>query len=713
MALAKPPQASLNFNILNPSSFIKEAKDLVVTSAQVWEKVAKITPQDATFTGAISPIIYDENTRTARQQFLKFLNSVSPSKELRDASHEAERILTRDQVDRWSREDVFRVVDAVWRKEETVEPESRLFLETLREQFLKAGNGLTDEDSKGRVQEGLQKIQVLKADYTKNLNSNVGGLWLTVDELRGVPAAHLERWKADGDRRWVDHKMPNLTPVLQNATRADVRQKVWTSWDNMMKDTNGPVLKDLLILRDEVARTLGYKHHAELRESERILKTDEALEFLDTIRVVFTELGTQELQSLKALKQKQVQEQGLDFEPSPDYFFSWDRAFYQRLAKLSTFHFDEDLVAQYFPFERALERMLLLLEALFGVKFAKYPSNSLEISTWHPDVLTYAVWNDEANGGCFLGYLYLDVFPRDYKYAHKGHYKLQPRFTREDGSRHYPASAFVANYSPPTAARPSLLKYKEVVSCFHELGHSLHNLTSETRHARFHGPAVPRDFVEIPSVMLEHVFWNREILRVVSGRHDSGEEQGGEQKLPDDLIDRLIAGRFANIGLSDLSNLLLSSYDLKIHSPADHDAVCNMNLKLEFNKLRKELCLMSGPEDLGLGLEATHGYSRFRFPTGYDSAYYTYLFRAQAFSYDIFETKFRPHLPSDSAKVAHTIGDIVTSELREEFGRFRQIVLRPGASVTSYLGMLKTFLGRDPIPDAFIQMLRVEAKGNR
>lgn len=426
MTLARPPQAPLNFNILDPSSFIKEAEDLVATSAQVWDKVAKITPEDATFTNAIFPIVYDENTRTARQQFLKFLNSVSPSEELRDASHEAERILTQDQVHRWSREDVFRVVDAVWRKEENVDSESRLFLEKLREQFLKAGNGLADEDAKSRAQEGLQRLQLLKAEYTKNHNSNVGGLWLTVGELQGVPAAHLERWKADGDRRWIDRKGPNLDPVLRYATRADVRQKVWMSWDSMMKDTNGPILKELLILRDEVARTLGYKHHAHLRESERILKTDEAIEFLDVISILLTELGTQELQPLKALKEKHVTDQGLDFEPSPDHFFLWDRAFYQRLAKLDTFQFDEDLVAEYFPFERALERMLSLLEGLFGVKFVKYPSGSPEITTWHPDVLAYTVWNDEVNGRGFLGYLYLDVFPRDYKYSHKGHYKLQP-----------------------------------------------------------------------------------------------------------------------------------------------------------------------------------------------------------------------------------------------------------------------------------------------
>ena len=181
--------------------------------------------------------------------------------------------------------------------------------------------------------------------------------------------------------------MPNLTPVLKHATRPEVRQKVWLAHDNMMKDTNGPVLKELLLLRDETARTLGYKHHADLRESERILKTDEALELLKVMRTVLTEVGTQELQTLKALKKTHAQGQ----TPLPDKFFLWDKAFYQRLAELDTFKLDEDLVAEYFPFEKSLERMLLLLEALFGVKFVKYPSGSPDITTWHPEVLAYAV----------------------------------------------------------------------------------------------------------------------------------------------------------------------------------------------------------------------------------------------------------------------------------------------------------------------------------
>lgn len=180
----------------------------------------------------------------------------------------------------------------------------------------------------------------------------------------------------------------------------------------------------------------------------------------------------------------------------------------------------------------------------------------------------------------------------------------------------------MANFTPPSANRPSLLKSGEVVSLFHEIGHALHNLLSKTHIAAYHGTAVPRDFVEVPSKMLEHVFWSRELVRMVSGHFESLNE---EEKLPDAMLDKLIESRFAYVAQGDLSNLLFSLFDLKIHTPESHEALTSMNLPLEFNTLRKELLLLSGPEDLGFGLEHIHSYCRLRFPIGYSSAYYTYL----------------------------------------------------------------------------------------
>ncbi|EHK18142.1 uncharacterized protein TRIVIDRAFT_45218 [Trichoderma virens Gv29-8] len=618
------PQPPPDFT-LDPASIVQHTELLIAASAKVWDAVAQISPDEATFSNAILPLICDENDRMSISPQLGFLHNVSPLKELREASKEARKILNRDSIGRFSRADVFRVVNAVWQKHESLDPESRLYVEKLQTQFIKTGQGLTDEAVKAKVKDNLVKINELENEHIRNLDSDVGGLWLTLDELQGVPQSHLDRWKAEGDKRWIDHKIPNYTAVMQHALRDDIRQKVWLDMENRAKGLNGAGLKEILVLRDEVARALGYKHHAELRESDRILKTDDAVHFLNRIRDVLQELGTCELESLKALKAKKTREEQSQDAPLSEQFFPWDRPFFQRIAKQNSLQVDQDEVAEYFPFDRCLSRMLSILGALFGVKFLKYSRDAPQITTWHEGVDVYSVWDEEAQGGHFLGYLYMDVFPRDNKYGHKGMFKMRPGYERQDGSRNYPCSAFMTNYSPPSATRPSLLKIAEVVSCFHELGHTLHNLTSKTKYARFHGSSVPRDFVEIPSIMLEEIFWNPHVVRMISGHYLTEQDSETEKKLPEDIIERLIADQFAHTGLGNLSTLHFSMFDLLIHTPSDHQAICDMNLAVEFNKLRREICLVSGPEDIGYEADFVHSFCRFRFPIGYDTAYYTYL----------------------------------------------------------------------------------------
>ncbi|KAL7942488.1 hypothetical protein V8C42DRAFT_331141 [Trichoderma barbatum] len=700
------PQPPPDFT-LDSASIVQQAELLVTASAKVWDAVAQISPEAATFAVAISPLIRDENDRMSISPQLGFLHNVSPSKELREASKEARNILNNDSIGRFSRPDVFRVVDAVWQRNEPLDPELRLYVEKLRRQFIRTGQGLTDEVAKAKVKENLIKINELENEHIRNLDSDVGGLWLTLDELQGVPQSHLDRWKADGDKRWIDHKIPNYTAVMQHAVRDEIRQKVWFDMENRAKDLNGASLKEILVLRDEVARALGHRHHAELRESDRILKTDDAIGFLNRIRVVLQELGMHELESLKALKAKKTQQEQPQNAPVSEPFYPWDRPFFQRLAKQNSLQVNQDEVAEYFPFERCLSRMLSILGALFGVKFLKYPRDVPHITTWYEGVDVYSVWREDTEGGDFLGYFYMDMFPRDHKYGHKGMFKLRPGYERQDGSRNYPCSAFMTNYSPPSTTRPSLLKIGEVVSCFHELGHALHNLTSKTKYARFHGSSVPRDFVEIPSIMLEYIFWNLHVVRMISGHYLTEQDSEDEKKLPEDVIDRLIADQFAHTGLGNLSTLHFSLFDLLIHTPPDHEAICNMNLAAEFNRLRKEICLVQGPEDIGFEADYVHSFCRFRFPIGYDTGYYTYLL-SRSLSYDIFKTKFQPLLPSEALSITKSsnVDELISHELRQEFRRYRDIILAPGSNVVSYMGLLKEFLGRDANHEAWIQMLQ-------
>jgi metallopeptidase MepB len=179
---------------------------------------------------------------------------------------------------------------------------------------------------------------------------------------------------------------------------------------------------------------------------------------------------------------------------------------------------------------------------------------------WHEDVKILSFWDDEEEGGSFVGYLYLDLHPRLGKYSHAANFSLQPGFLFPNGSRRYPATALVCNFSKPTPTKPSLLKHDEVVTLFHELGHGIHDLAGRT-YSCFHGTSVVRDFVEASSQMLEHWCWTPSQLKSLSKHYLTGEP------IPDDLIEKQISVKHVNDALFNLRQLHFGIFDMTVHTP--------------------------------------------------------------------------------------------------------------------------------------------------
>jgi len=180
------------------------------------------------------------------------------------------------------------------------------------------------------------------------------------------------------------------------------------------------------------------------------------------------------------------------------------RRYYDRLLLEQKYQLDAQKIAEYFPLDHTINGMLKIFESLFGLEFVQVTDDGKNV--WHEDTKQYRVYNEKPSDGSeqtFVGWLYLDLHPREGKYGHAANFNLQPGFTGKDGKRHYPATALVCNFSKPTPTKPSLLKHDEVVTLFHELGHGIHDLVAITHYSRFHGTNVVRDFVEAPSQMLE------------------------------------------------------------------------------------------------------------------------------------------------------------------------------------------------------------------
>ena len=300
---------------------------------------------------------------------------------------------------------------------------------------------------------------------------------------------------------------------------------------------------------------------------------------------------------------------------------------------------------------------------------------------WHEDVKVFSVWDEEAEGGSFVGYLYLDMHPRNGKYPHAANFSLQPGFIQKNGSRRYPATALVCNFSKPTATKPSLLKHDEVVTLFHELGHGIHDLSGRTKYARFHGTSVVRDFVEAPSQMLENWCWTPSQLKSLSSHWETGAQ------IPDDLIAKQISVKHVNDALFNLRQLHFGIYDMTIHTPSSHKEAEDFNLSAMYNSLRTQISGIQGPEVDGLKADWGKGQATFgHLIGGYDAGYYGYL-SSQVYSMDMFYSVFKKDPMS-----------------KVEGRRYRHMVLEKGGSQEE-MKTLEDFLGRKPSTEAFYREL--------
>lgn len=428
---SKPPQ-SPPFISYTPESLAATADRLIANLVRVWDHVALIPESEATFEISIQPLVDEENQRLTESRVVYFLSSASTSKDVRVAAKNASTAVTQATIPQLTRDDVFRVVSAVSRRSEcqTLPPETQLYLRKLMHEFKMNGLGLEDPEARARLKrDNLRLVEVLR-EYIMNLNADVSGIWLCLDELEGLPPNAIERIKGtekDG-KYWVNFKTPNRVAMLNHAKNAAVRRIYYTAWDNRLKDSNGPLLTEMLQLRHKTAKSLGYENFAESRNSERMLSTAQASSFLSGVSQQLLEHGRQELSQLAALKESDVVSLSKDLkdESSMNAVFRWDFSYYNRLAKDGGFQLSGDKVSEYFSFQLVLPKLFQMFSLLFGLRFVILSDTDQPVETWHPDVMPIAVWDEAEEGGGFLGYLFIDPYPREGKYGHVGQFGLQP-----------------------------------------------------------------------------------------------------------------------------------------------------------------------------------------------------------------------------------------------------------------------------------------------
>lgn len=714
-----PPQLPPKFTATK-ESLIRDTKRLIERSRAVQDGVvANNTLDTATFASVVLPGAHDDNKMAIESHIIGFYNAVSTNKELRDASSEAEQLLDDFGIESSMREDVFNLVDAVLKKGAQLDPESQRLLDKDHKSFIRNGLSLPAGEKRERFKEIKQRLSQISIAFSKNLNEENGGLWFAPEELDGVPDDVLSGLKkGEGEHEgklWLTFKYPDLFPTLKYATNAETRKTVFVANENKCPE-NVALFREAILLRDEAARILGYDSHAQFRIEDKMAKTCKTVDdFLADLRLRLAPGGKKEIEKLKELKKQDTSERGLT-GPLTEGYYLWDNRYYDRLMLEKDYQLDHQVIAEYFPLQTTIQGMLNIFEELFGLAFVEIVGEEDRAAladggkgsdiVWHDEVQIFSVWDDEGEGAGFVGYLYLDLFPREGKYGHAANFNLQPGYMDESGKRRYPATALVCNFSKPTPKKPSLLKHEEVVTLFHELGHGIHDLVSRTTYSRFHGTNTVRDFVEAPSQMLENWCWTPSQLRSLSHHYSylspeyeaaykesSGSDKKPSEKIPNSLVANLISTKHVNDALFNLRQLHFGTFDMTVHEPASHADLEKLDITETYNSLRQEISQLDGPEALdgekkgdwhwGNG-QATFGH----LIGGYDAGYYGYL-SSQVYSTDMFYSVFKsdPMNPKEGRRYRHT-------------------VLERGGSKEE-MEILEEFLGRKPQTEAFYRELGI------
>ena len=586
----------------------------------------ELKPQDATFDNVMLPGELLGNEESLETEVLMFYQAVSESQELRDASTEAQKIAKDYSVEASMREDIFQLVKAVYEKKEKLDPESAKLLDESYKDYIKMGLNLPEGSKRDRFKEIKLRLGSLETDFERNLAEEKGGVWFTPEELTGVPTDVTSSWeKGTGETEGklkMNFAYPNLFPTFKYAQNAETRKTAYIANTNKLLK-NKPIFQEVIALRDEAARILGYPNHATLRIENKMAKTPKRVnDFLSDLRQKLQQGGATEKKALTELKKSDLQSRGISKDNFDGHYWLWDNPYYNRLMLEKDYSVDHEKLAEYFPLSTCIAKMLEIFEQLMGLSFVEVvgkdrdalsPDGDGSHIVWHQDCHLFTVWDSEDQGGNFSGYLYLDLHPRPDKYKHAANFNLQPGYINRDGSRRYPATALVCNFSPPTKTKPSLLKHDEVTTLFHELGHGIHDLVGRTKYSRFHGTNVVRDFVEAPSQMLENWCWTPGQLKSLSNhysylspeyeatwRENSPKDaQQPDKTLPDDLIDKLVKSKHVNDALFNLRQLHFGIFDMTIYQPENHEQATSWDFAELYNKLGYDIQHLDTPVQLG------------------------------------------------------------------------------------------------------------------
>lgn len=434
--------------------------------------------------------------------------------------------------------------------------EDNRLLEKTYKDFLRNGANL-NENKKERYREITQKLSQLTVDFGENVLAETNDYFLHItkeEDLSGLTSDVIEQAKADAENRklegWViTLQFPSFGPFMKYANNRELRKEVFFAFGTRaLKDNkynNTEIIKQIVSLRLELAQVLGFSTYADFVLSNRMAESTERVNtFLEDLLKASMPVAQKEFEEM----QNFAKSEGLS-----DDLQAWDWSFYSEKLKKQKYDIDDEATRPYFELEKVEKGVFDLATTLYGITLKA----NTTVPVYHPDVKVFEAY--DANGA-FLSLLYMDYFPRESKKGGAWMTEYQQQCINDAGENIRPHVSLVFNFTKPTKTKPSLLTYTEVTTLLHEFGHGLHGMLSNCKYESLAGTNVYRDFVELPSQLLENWADQKEWLEQIAVHFETGE------KIPDELVEKIIASKNYQTGYFSARQLSFGITDMKWHS---------------------------------------------------------------------------------------------------------------------------------------------------
>ena len=554
-------------------------------------------------------------------------------------------------------------------------------LDTAQKQALKnalRGFVLSGAELHGADKTRFAQIQERQAELTQKFSENAldatdqWSYYASEAELAGVPQDVVQAARAaaqaDGqDGYKLTLKIPSYLPVMQFASNSALREKLYRAYNTRASEQaegdgkqfdNSAVMAEILALRQEEAKLLGYPHFAEVSLVPKMAEsTPQVLGFLRDLAGKARPFAEKDVQDMRDFAREH-----LDLaDPQP-----WDWAYISEKLKEARYAFSEQEVKQYFPAPRVLAGLFKIVENVFEVHIRRDTA-----PVWHSGVEFYRL---ERNGQ-LLGQFYLDPSARNGKRGGAWMDDVRGRWQRPDTQKlQTPVAHLVCNFADGVGGKPPLLTHDDVITLFHEFGHGLHHMLTQVNESGVSGiSGVEWDAVELPSQFMENFCWEWNVLRDMTAHVDTGEP------LPRALFDKMLAAKNFQSGMQTLRQVEFALFDMLLHSQSAAPA----DVMPLLQQVRQEVAVIHAPE----WTRTPHTFSHI-FAGGYAAGYYSYKW-AEVLSADAYAAFEETALPDGSPNV-------------ETGRRYRQEILEMGGSRPA-MESFKAFRGREPQVDALLR----------